>query len=129
MRFAILPRCERFANASAIASRQPVLRRVAAARRGEVERFERGDVVEIGGADFVQQRMLFDAEERQLPVAGSLGGVAVGDGGRDCWRLGSSDAGRRFGGLMLRLRASASTSRARSLTLRGTPASWATWMP
>ena len=36
-------------------------------------------LVEIGGANFIQQRMFLDAEERHLPVAGRSRGVAVGE--------------------------------------------------
>ena len=39
----------------------------------EVERFAGRDFVEIGGADFVEERVLVVAEERELP-RGAAGG-------------------------------------------------------
>ena len=44
----------------------------------EVERFARGDFVDIRGANFIEQRVLFVTEECQLPLASSLGSVTIG---------------------------------------------------
>ena len=50
--------------------RRPVLPPAAACHECEQpQRFERRELVEIGRADFVQERVLVAAEERQLPVA------------------------------------------------------------
>ena len=43
----------------------------------EIERFARGDFVDIGSANFIEERVLLISEERHLPLARSLGSVAI----------------------------------------------------
>ena len=65
----------------------------------EVECFARGEIVEIGGADFVEEWVLFEAEESELPRVGTrlVGGRLLWLG--DFLRYAASG----FGGLMLGL--------------------------
>ena len=116
-----------FANATRLAGAGS-LDQAAAARSGQVRVLRRGvDVVEIGRADFFEQRVLFDAEECHLPVAGGAIGVAVG--GATWWRRAFALSRERRVGRLCWASSHSSTSRARSFTRRGTPASRATWMP
>ena len=43
----------------------------------QVERLAWGDFVDIGGANFIKERMFLVSEERQLPFVGSLGSMAI----------------------------------------------------
>ena len=43
----------------------------------EVERFARGDFVDIRGANFFEERMLLVTEKRQLPLAAVLDSMAI----------------------------------------------------
>jgi hypothetical protein len=68
----------------------------------EVERFARGDFVDIRGADFIEERMLFVTEECELPLTGTLGSVAIGYWGTDFWGSVCDDSGGGFSRMVLR---------------------------